>query len=117
MPVETALALTASSFGVVMGASPVLQIRKMLTERSSRDVSLGYFTIIALGSILWSAYALSIPNVALLIPNIVGLTSALSTLVVAYRLRSQERHLTGEVSPPANPLPETALENQRQTTS
>jgi MtN3 and saliva related transmembrane protein len=36
------LAVAASAWGVLMGIAPLLQIRRMLRERSSRDVSLGY---------------------------------------------------------------------------
>jgi hypothetical protein len=35
------LAAAASSYGVLMGLSPILQIRRMLREKSSRDVSIG----------------------------------------------------------------------------
>ena len=40
--VVSVLAATASAWGVLMGLSPVLQIRRMLRQRSSREVSLGY---------------------------------------------------------------------------
>jgi hypothetical protein len=43
--VVSVLAVIASSWGVLMGISPVLQIRRMLRERSSREVSLGYYLI------------------------------------------------------------------------
>ena len=57
MSPETVLTVVASSFGIVMGASPLLQIRKMLAQRSSDQVSIGYFAILALGSTLWGSYA------------------------------------------------------------
>lgn len=44
--VTRSLAVTASSWGVLMGISPVLQIRRMLHERSSRQVSLGSYAIL-----------------------------------------------------------------------
>ena len=91
MSVETVLALLASSFGVVMGLAPSLQIRRMLTERSSRDVSTGYFAIIAFGSVLWASYGVSIGNLALFIPNVVGCLSSTTTMLVAHRLRRRER--------------------------
>ena len=47
------LAPIASAWGVLMGLSPVLQIRRMLRERSSREVSLGYFSILLAGFLLW----------------------------------------------------------------
>jgi len=95
--IETVLAIVASSFGVVMGLAPSLQIRRMLRERSSRDVSIGYFAIIALGSVLWGSYGASIPNLAIVIPNAVGFLAAMATMMVAHRLRRHER-----LSPPGH---------------
>ncbi len=46
---QTVLAVTASSWAVLMGIAPVLQIRRMLRERSSRDVSIAYFAILLVG--------------------------------------------------------------------
>jgi uncharacterized protein with PQ loop repeat len=87
---EIVLAVVASSFGVVMGLAPSLQIRRMLRERSSRDVSIGYFAIIALGSVLWGSYGVSIHNLAIVIPNVVGFLASVATILVAHRLRRHE---------------------------
>ena len=91
MSIETVLAVVAASFGVVMGAAPSLQIRRMFTEHSSRDVSIGYFAIIAFGSVLWASYGVSIANLAIVIPNVVGFVAAIATILVARRLRRRER--------------------------
>ena len=84
---ETVLAVVASSFGVVMGASPLLQIRKMLGARSSREVSIGYFAILAFGSTLWGSYAVTIHNTAVFIPNVVAGITSVATISVALSLR------------------------------
>ena len=87
MSPETILTVVASSFGIVMGASPLLQIRKMLAEHSSRQVSIGYFAILALGSTLWGSYAVTINNIAVFIPNVVAGVAAVATIAVAVNLR------------------------------
>lgn len=97
LSVETALAVVASSFGVVMGAAPALQIRRMLTERSSSDVSIGYFAIIAFGSVLWASYGVSLGNLAIVIPNVVGFLAAILTILVARALRRQERLVVADL--------------------
>jgi uncharacterized protein with PQ loop repeat len=102
---ETMLAIIASSFGVVMGASPALQIRKMITQRSSRDVSIGYFAIIAFGSVLWGSYAVSISNLAILIPNAVAFLTASATVLVAHRLRRWDGLLVSELAQGHEPVP------------
>lgn len=96
MSTETVLAFAASSFGVVMGAGPSLQIRRMLREQSSRDISIGYFAIIAFGSLLWASYGVSLGNLAIVIPNLVGCLVTIVTILVAIRLRRHEGRKTSE---------------------
>ena len=82
-----ALGITAATYGVLMAVSPLLQIRRMLQTRSSADVSLGYLWVIEIGFGLWVAYGLSLPNLAIVIPNSVALTVGLATILVARRFR------------------------------
>ena len=81
------LAVAASAWGVLMGIAPLLQIRRMLRERSSRDVSLGYFAILLAGFLLWISYGIAAGNLVLVIPNSVALLVGTSLVVVALRLR------------------------------
>jgi MtN3 and saliva related transmembrane protein len=84
---STFLAAATSSWAVLMGIAPVLQIRRMLREQSSRQVSVGYFTILLIGFLLWIAYGAAAGIVALVIPNTVALIVAAAVIVVAFRLR------------------------------
>ena len=83
-----ALAITAATFGVLMAIAPLLQIRRMLETRSSADVSLGYLWVLEIGFGLWMAYGISLPNLAIVIPNSVALTVGLATILVARHFRS-----------------------------
>ena len=85
--VISVLAASASAWGVLMGFSPVLQIRRMLRERSSREVSLGYFAVLLAGFLLWIAYGISLRNPALIVPNCVALLITATVIAVAVRLR------------------------------
>lgn len=85
---ETILAVAATTWGIVMGISPALQIRRMLHLRSSRDVSVGYFGVLIPGFLLWLSYGATIGNAALVVANAVALFVALITVVVALRLRA-----------------------------
>jgi MtN3 and saliva related transmembrane protein len=87
--VTPVLAVTASSWGVLMGIAPVLQIRRMLRERSSQDVSLGYFVILLAGFLLWISYGIAAGNMVLVIPNSVALLVGIALVIVALRLRHQ----------------------------
>jgi MtN3 and saliva related transmembrane protein len=84
---QTSLAIAASSAGVLMGLAPVLQIRRMLRERSSAQVSVGYFLILLAGFLLWIAYGISLRNPALIVPNSVALLVTTTVITVALRLR------------------------------
>ena len=57
--VVSLLAASASAWGVLMGLSPVLQIRRMLRAHSSREVSITYFAVLLIGFLLWIAYGVS----------------------------------------------------------
>lgn len=83
------LSVAASSWGVLMGVSPVLQIRRMLRERSSRDVSLGYFMILLAGFLLWISYGIAARNIVLVVPNSVAFVVGIALVIVAVRLRGQ----------------------------
>ncbi len=84
--IVTGLAVAAAAWGVLMGVSPVLQIRRMVRERSSRDVSIGYFAILLVGFVLWLGYGVAARNLALIVPNTVALLIGASTIAVAVRL-------------------------------
>ena len=86
-----ALGITAATFGVLMAISPLLQIRRMFETRSSTDVSLGYLWVIEVGFGVWIAYGLSLPNLAIVIPNSVALTVGLVTILVARHFRRADR--------------------------
>jgi MtN3 and saliva related transmembrane protein len=84
---QTVLAAVASSWAVLMGIAPLLQIRSMLREQSSREVSVGYFTILLIGFLLWICYGSAAGIPALVIPNAVALLVGIAVIVVALRLR------------------------------
>jgi MtN3 and saliva related transmembrane protein len=85
--VVTGLAVAAAAWGVLMGISPVLQIRRMLRQRSSQDVSVGYFAILLVGFLLWIGYGIAARNLALIVPNTVALLIGATTVAIAVRLR------------------------------
>ena len=83
----TILATAASSWAVLMGIAPVLQIRRMLRARSSREVSLAYFMVLLVGFLLWIAYGVTAGILALVVPNTVALLTGAAVVIVALRLR------------------------------
>lgn len=68
-----------------MGLAPILQIRRMLESRSSRDVSLGFLAVYAVGFLFWLAYGVSLGNPAIVVPNVVSLGDGTAALAVAIR--------------------------------
>ena len=83
----TALAFAAAGWGIAMAVSPVLQIRKIVQQRSSRGISLGYMTVLFVGFLLWLAYGISIENWALILPNVVAAIVIAATMAVVLRYR------------------------------
>ena len=83
----TALAILASGWGVVMGLAPLLQVRRMLRSRSSRDVSLAFLAVYALGFLFWLGYGVALRNAAIVVPNVVSLVAGTAALAVAIRFQ------------------------------
>jgi MtN3 and saliva related transmembrane protein len=89
MSFETILAWVATSYGVVMALSPVLQIRRILRLRSSEDVSIGYLAVITFGFVIWTTYGTVIQRPALVIANSVAFVVGVITILVARRFRER----------------------------
>jgi uncharacterized protein with PQ loop repeat len=87
----TLLALAASTWGIAMALSPVLQIRTMIARRSSRGISLAYLAVLNVGFVLWLAYAVALGSVALAVPNAIAFLVGSVTIGVAVRLRRHAR--------------------------
>jgi MtN3 and saliva related transmembrane protein len=88
---STVLEVSASSWAVLMGIAPLLQIRRMVRERSSRDVSVAYFAILLVGFALWIAYGAAAGIIALVVPNSVALCIGAAVVVVALLLRQETK--------------------------
>jgi uncharacterized protein with PQ loop repeat len=84
---ETFIAFAASSYGVVMAVSPMLQIRAILLTRDSSSVSAGYQRVLLVGFLLWLAYGIASDNWAIIIPNIVAAIVSAATILVTLRYR------------------------------
>lgn len=84
------LAFLAGGWAVVMGVSPLLQVRRMHQRRSSADVSIGYLLILFPGFVLWICYGSAIGDLALIITNIVALLVCSFTIGYAIKLRHPE---------------------------
>ena len=73
--------------GLLMAVSPVLQVRRMLQTRSSRDFSLGYPTLLCVGFVIWMAYEISLSNVPMMLSNAASMTFMIVTIAVALSFR------------------------------
>jgi uncharacterized protein with PQ loop repeat len=87
MSTTTTLAICASTWGVAMALSPLLQVRAIRLHGTSRGVSIGYQTVLLVGFALWLAYAIAIENVALMVPNTIAFVVSATTIAVARRYR------------------------------
>lgn len=84
---ETTLAFSAAIWAIAMALSPVLQIRRILDQQSSRGVSISYFVVLLIGFGLWVAYGIAAANLALIVPNSVAAIVGATTIGVALRYR------------------------------
>jgi uncharacterized protein with PQ loop repeat len=85
--VESTLAFSAALWAIAMALGPVLQIRRIVDQRSSRGVSISFFLVLLVGFGLWLAYGIAAANLALIVPNIVAAIVMVATISVAIRYR------------------------------
>ena len=98
MTTTSLLALLAAGFGVVMGASPLLQARRAHRRRSADDVSLTFIAILWCGGLTWLAYGVALGNTALIVANTVGVLCSGTALLVSV-------HWSRSPAPAAQPAP------------
>ena len=84
---ESTLAVAAAAWAIAMALGPVLQIRRIVDQQSSRGVSISFFVVLLIGFCLWVAYGIAAANVALIIPNTVAGIVMVVTIAVAIRYR------------------------------
>ena len=87
VPMTEILALAATTWGVAMAVSPLLQVRRMRATGSSADLSIGYLSVLQVGFCLWFSYGVALGNPALMISNAAALAFGLLTIAIARRLR------------------------------
>jgi MtN3 and saliva related transmembrane protein len=85
--VESTLAFAAAAWAIAMALGPVLQIRRIVDQQSSRGVSISFFVVLVIGFCLWVAYGIAAANVALIVPNTVAGIVMVVTIGVALRYR------------------------------
>jgi uncharacterized protein with PQ loop repeat len=84
---ESTLALSAAAWAIAMALGPVLQIRRIVDQQSSRGVSIAFFVVLLIGFGLWVVYGIAAANLALIVPNTVAAIVMVATIVVAIRYR------------------------------
>lgn len=81
------LVLLVTAYGVGAAGTGLLQVRRMLEDRRSCQVSATFFAVYAGGYAIWLAYGVSISSLPLMIVNGIGVVCATLTLAVALSLR------------------------------
>lgn len=74
-------------FGVGMGASTLLQARRIIKRRRSDDVSVAMLLVLISGSVLWLAYGFAHDLTAVIATNGTWLVGASFSLAVTLRYR------------------------------
>jgi len=82
MPFETALGLTAACLTTI---AFVPQVLRAWRTRSTHDISLPMFVILATGIALWLVYGLIIQDLPLIVANVVTLVLVL--MILYFKLR------------------------------
>ena len=92
----------AATWGIVMAVAPALQIVRMFRRNSSDDVSVGYFTLLVPGFLLWVAHGITIGDVFLTVPNALAAMTAIAVIAITIRMRRVHRAADGEITDPGD---------------
>jgi uncharacterized protein with PQ loop repeat len=87
------LGTAATVYGVLGALKSLLQTRRMLAHRTSRDVSAGFLASYVGGYAIWLAHGLSTGSVRLTVVDTAGLLCGGLTLAVALSLRGTQSSL------------------------
>jgi uncharacterized protein with PQ loop repeat len=77
----------ASVLGIGMALAPLLQARHILARGRAGDVSEPFLWIIVVGASAWAAYGLVKPDWFVAIPNLLGVLTNLTTVMLVRRYR------------------------------
>jgi MtN3 and saliva related transmembrane protein len=94
-----AVAVVTTLWGVAMAVSPVLQIRRIRRERSSRGVSALQIAVLLVGFALWLLYGVVEESVPLVVTNVVALIANAAWLVATVRHRPRRQAAAASQSP------------------
>jgi uncharacterized protein with PQ loop repeat len=83
----TLIAATATLSGLVAATLPAIQITKMLRSRSSGGISIAYIAGGLANNVIWTVYGFALPNLALIVPDVLTVAMNLTMLTVAIRYR------------------------------
>ncbi len=90
MDITAVLSVTAGSFGVLMGASPLLQALRAHRRQSSADISMPFLGLLWIGGAAWLAYGIALGNPAMMIANTVGVIACTTAIAVSHYWRDRE---------------------------
>lgn len=86
------LAGAAAVLGVTMGLAPLLQVVRIVRQRSSADVSVSYVILLVVGFAFFLAYGIALHNIVLVVSYSVSLAVGCVNLttIVRYRFVGRE---------------------------
>ena len=90
MNITASLSAIAGSFGILMGASPLLQAFRAHQRRSSADISMPFLALLWIGGAAWLAYGIALGNLAMMVANIVGVIACTTAIAVSHYWRNGE---------------------------
>ena len=90
------LALVTTSWGLLMGLAPLLQVRVIVRGREGSGTSLGWVIILLVGFVLWLTYGVATRDLPNIITNAVSVvvTTTLVITVGVYARRSKRAATT-----------------------
>jgi MtN3 and saliva related transmembrane protein len=88
MTLELITACLATVAGIVIGASPLLQAKRVLDVRDGSSISLPWLYVIVIGDSVWMLRGLATGDTPIIIANVISLIALSATIAVVRRHRT-----------------------------
>jgi MtN3 and saliva related transmembrane protein len=80
----SSLSILATVTGVTMALSGLPQIIKIYKRKSAKDISPVTYLVGVFGTIIWIFYGVELKNLAIVLPNILGMITSTVILIEYY---------------------------------
>jgi MtN3 and saliva related transmembrane protein len=83
------ISIVATILGVMMSISQFVQAHKIWKRKSSKDISITFFSIFAIGNFVWLLYGLALKQLPVILSFAIGFIGCCTVLFLTIKYRKE----------------------------